>query len=126
MKEASLTKLGIKKAEFYAYHGVKSEEQTLGGKYEIDLDMWYDATAAIINDDVNIALNYEEAMACIEEVINDDSYNLIETIANEILNSVMEKLSNLQKATVWVRKINVPIGHVVSHIEAEQSMLRTK
>lgn len=125
MKEASLTKLGIKGAEFYAYHGVKSEEQTLGGKYLVDLDMWYDAKAAIINDDVNYALNYEEAIACIEEVLNDDAYNLIETIANEILNNVMEKLENLKKATVVVRKMNVPIGHVVKYIEAEQTMTRT-
>jgi len=125
MKVASLTKLTINGAIFFAYHGVKSEEQTLGGKYEIDLSMWYDATTAIINDDVKHAMNYEEAMGCIEEVINDDSYNLIETIANEILNSVMEKLSNLQKAEVRVRKFNVPIDHVIGYIEAEQSMTRT-
>ena len=46
MKEASLTKLGIQNAQYYAYHGVKKEERKLGGKYEVDLDMWYDATNA--------------------------------------------------------------------------------
>ncbi len=125
MKESSTMKLSIVGAQFFAYHGVKSEEQTLGGKYEIDLDLWYDATAAIINDDVNYALNYEEALNCIKEVINDDSYNLIETIANEILNLSYEKLDNLQKATVRVRKISVPIGHVVSYIQAEQTMSKS-
>lgn len=125
MKESSTMKLSIVGAQFFAYHGVKNEEQTLGGKYEIDLDLWYDATAAIINDDVNYALNYEEALNCIKEVINDDSYNLIETIANEILNLAHEKLDNLQKATVRVRKISVPIGHVVSYIQAEQTMSKS-
>ncbi|MCX7736907.1 MAG: dihydroneopterin aldolase [Candidatus Kapabacteria bacterium] len=124
MKETSLTRLTIKDAVFYAYHGVKSEEQVLGGKYEVDLDLYYNATEAIINDDVNYAVNYEEAMVCIEDVITEESYNLIETITNEILNQVMEKMPNIEKATVRVRKMNVPIRNVVSYIEAEQSITR--
>lgn len=124
MKETSLTRLTIKDAVFYAYHGVKSEEQVLGGKYEVDLDLYYNATEAIINDDVNYAVNYEEAMVCIEDVITEESYNLIETITNEILNQVMEKIPNIEKATVRVRKLNVPIRNVVSYIEAEQSITK--
>ncbi|MFA6570540.1 MAG: dihydroneopterin aldolase [Bacteroidota bacterium] len=124
MKESSLMKLSIKSAQFYGYHGVKQEEQSIGGKYEVDLDLYYDATEAIINDDVNYALNYEEAYYCIEEIINNDSYNLVETIANEILNLAMEKFANLQKADVRVRKMNVPIRRVVGYIEAEQSIVR--
>ena len=125
MKEASLMRLSIKSAEFYAYHGVKAEEQTIGGKYEVDLDLYYDATEAIINDDVKYALNYEEAFFCIEEVITaDEGYNLVETIANEILQMAMEKFPNLEKASVRVRKMNVPIRHVVKFIEAEQTLTR--
>lgn len=124
MKEMSLMKLGIKSAEFYAYHGVKNEEQSLGGKYEVDLDLYYRAAEAIIHDDVNNALNYEEAMFCIEEVISGDSYRLVETIARDILNMAMERFSQLIKATVRVRKMNVPIRRVVKYIEAEQTMTR--
>src|SRR5210317_2016418 len=106
MKKTTLMKLNIESAQFFAYHGVRAEEQSLGGKYEVDLELWYDATAAIINDDINSALNYEEAFFCIEEVIAGDNYNLIETLANEILNLLMEKFKELEKATVRVRKIN--------------------
>ena len=122
MKDTSLMKLSINGAQFFAYHGVKSEEQTMGGKYEVDLDLWYDAKAAIINDDVNYAINYEVALDCIEEIINDDSFILIETIVNEILNLISEKFDNLHKAICRVRKINVPIGNIVNYVEAEQSM----
>jgi 7,8-dihydroneopterin aldolase/epimerase/oxygenase len=124
MKTASLVKLALRGAQFYAYHGVRSEEQSLGGKYEVDLDMWYDATEAIINDDVNYALNYEEAFFCIEEVIAGDNFCLIETIGREILNMTMEKFPQLQKATIRVRKMNVPIRRVISYMEAEQSLTR--
>lgn len=124
MKIASLTKLTIKDAEFYAYHGVKSEEQNLGGKYQVDLDLFYDARQAYVNDDVKFAVNYEEAMFCIEEAIGGESYNLVETIANEILNMAMERFPHLLKARVRVRKMNAPIRRVVKYVEAEQSMER--
>jgi dihydroneopterin aldolase len=124
MKEASLMRLGIRNAEFYSYHGVRSEEKKLGGKYQVDLDMWYNPTNAIINDDVKYALNYEEAMFCIAEIISGESYNLVETIANEILNMVMEKFPALEKATVKIRKKNVPMRRVLDCIEVEQTMIR--
>lgn len=124
MKDTSLMKLSINSAEYYAYHGVKTEEQNLGGKYEIDLDMYYKATEAVVNDDVNYALNYEEAMYCIDEVISSETYHLIETIANEILNLAMEKFPQMAKATCRVRKMSVPIRRVVNYIEAEQTMVR--
>jgi dihydroneopterin aldolase len=124
MKEAYLTKLTVKAAEFYAYHGVKSEEQTLGGRYQVDLEMYYNSTKAVINDDVAFALNYDDAMFCVEDVINGQ-YDLIETIANEIINMLFDRFPMMQKATVRVRKYSAPIRTVVSYIEAEQTMQRT-
>jgi 7,8-dihydroneopterin aldolase/epimerase/oxygenase len=122
MKKTSLSRITIKNAQYYAYHGVKQEERKLGGKYEVDLIMDYDAKSAIVRDDVNYALNYEIAMYCISEVMTGDSYSLIETIANEILNSVVEKFEFLQKATVRVRKINAPMKRYVDYVEVEQTV----
>lgn len=124
MKQASFVKLSIRNAEFYAMHGVKEEERKLGGKYQVDADLYYDGTKAIVNDDVSYALNYEEAMYIINEVIESESYNLVETIANEILNMLMEKFSMMEKATVRVRKLNVPMRFILDCIEVEQSVER--
>ncbi len=124
MKKASLMKLSVKSAQFFAYHGVRAEEQNLGGKYEVDADLFYDATEAIINDEVTNSLNYEEAFFCIEEVIAGENYSLIETLTREILNMLMERFPHLKKATVRVRKMNVPVRRIVDCIEAEQTLER--
>lgn len=116
---SQIARLTIKSAQFYGYHGVKDEEKTLGGRYEVDLDLWYDATNAIATDDVTYALNYEKAMECIEDVFSGQSYNLIETVANNILEQLFERFPFLSRAAVRIRKINVPIHSVVSFIEIE-------
>lgn len=119
MGTKQIARLSIKGAQFYAYHGVKQEEKDLGGRYEVDFDMWYDATEAIVKDSVAFALNYEEAMNCIEEAIADETYNLIETVASTILDLAFERFPNLMKATIRIRKMNVPIHSVVGFIETE-------
>lgn len=124
--ENQTARLSIKSAQFYAYHGVKQEEKDLGGRYEVDLDLWYDATEAILRDSVAYALNYELAMNTIEEVFLEENTNLIETVASNILDQIFEKFPNLLKATIRIRKMNVPIHNVVSYIETELSKERKK
>lgn len=120
-----MTRLSVVNAEYYAYHGVKAEEKTLGGKYEVDLDLYYDSTTAVLNDDVRDAVNYEEALFSVSEIINgSENYNLVETICNDILNALMDKFTNLEIATVRVRKLAVPMRRVIGYIESEQTIER--
>lgn len=123
MKTSSLTKLSIRNAQYYGYHGVKPEERKIGGKYEVDLDLYYDAKMAILKDSVEDALNYEEALFVVSEVMGGE-YMLLETIANEILNMLMEKFPGLMKATVNIKKISVPMKRVVGYVSAEQTIER--
>jgi dihydroneopterin aldolase len=117
----SLTQLTIKDLEFFAYHGVKEFEKLNGGKFQVDLEILYDSTEAILTDDLSKALNYEEILYQINEIISGESFNLIETLAYEILNGIYENYPYVQKITVKVRKYNIPYKGILSYIEAEQS-----
>lgn len=120
----SPTRITINNAQFYAYHGVRRDEKEMGGQYQVDVDAVYDSTRAVLSDDVNLAVNYEELMFCIDEIISNEQYNLIETLAYEMLKSIMEKFNDVLEATVRVRKISVPIRHVIDWVECEQTMQR--
>ncbi|MBP7214497.1 MAG: dihydroneopterin aldolase, partial [Candidatus Kapabacteria bacterium] len=63
----NLTKLTIKNLEFYAFHGVKDEEKKLGGRYQMDLELYYDSSSAIATDKLSNALNFEEILHKIAE-----------------------------------------------------------
>jgi len=122
---SSLTRLSIIGAAFYAYHGVKPEERDLGGKYEVDLDLYYESKQAVISDNIGDAVNYEEALYRVSEVINsDDHYELVETLAYDILRAVMNRFANVVEATVRIRKYYAPLRQVVDHVEVEQTLVR--
>jgi 7,8-dihydroneopterin aldolase/epimerase/oxygenase len=124
MNNSSLAKLSVDNIDFYAYHGVKKEEKKLGGKFEIDVDLWYNPAKAVAADDINFAVNYEEVVFCVSEVMNGESYNLIETLANEILNMIFDKLLVVEIATVRVRKLAVPMRRVINFVETELTFER--
>lgn len=125
MKQDTLTRISIENAEFYAYHGVKKEEKKLGGKFQVDVDLTYDAKEAILKDSINAAINYEEVVFEISEIISGESFDLIETLASEILNALFDKFELIQECTIRIRKMNVPMRRIVSFVEVEQSMIRS-
>ncbi|MDC1067844.1 dihydroneopterin aldolase [Candidatus Kapabacteria bacterium] len=124
MKNFSPATIVINSAEFYAYHGVKQQEKQLGGIYQVDLELTYDAKEAAIEDNVNLAINYEEAIFVVSEIITGESCDLIETLAYEILNSLFDKFDALDSATIRVRKKNVPMRRIVESVEVEQTLTR--
>lgn len=124
MKSFSPTTIIINSAEFYGYHGVKKEEKKLGGVYQVDLEMTYDAKQAALEDNINQAINYEEAVFVVSEIMTGDSYDLIETLAYEILNALFDKFTILDSATIRVRKMNVPMRRIVENVEVEQTLTR--
>ncbi len=109
----------IKNASFYAYHGAMKEEQTIGGKFEADVDMYFDFSDAAKIDDLKKTINYAEVYQFINDVIHKKKYYLIETLATIIADNLLSSYPQLEKVKVKVRKNNVPVGGIIEHVEAE-------
>jgi dihydroneopterin aldolase len=109
----------IKNASFYAYHGALKEEQNIGGKFEADVDIYTDFSAAAAADDLNLTINYHDVYQFINRIVHEHKYYLIETLANVIAEGLLKEFSNIKKIAVRVRKSSVPVGGVLDHVEAE-------
>ncbi|MBK7106209.1 MAG: dihydroneopterin aldolase [Ignavibacteriae bacterium] len=116
----------IKNAVFYAYHGALKEEQFIGGKFEADVDMFFNFTEAAANDDLSKTINYDEVYKFINKVIHEKKYYLIETLATIIADSLLKTYPILEKINVKVRKNNVPVGGIIEHVEAEVEKRRNE
>ena len=117
----SLTKLTIKNFEIFAFHGVRDEETKLGGKFQIDVELFYDATEAALQDDISKALNYENILFDISDICTNENYKLIETLNLELLKILVENYAFIEKATVRIRKYNIPFKGILDYIESEQT-----
>jgi len=109
----------IKNASFYAYHGAMEEEQNIGGRFETDVDIYTDFSAAAEKDDLKLTVNYENVYRFINNILLEKKYFLIETVATIIADKLLHNFPNIHKVCVRVRKNSVPIGGVIDYVEAE-------
>ena len=122
MKTSDIIRLN--NAVFYAYHGALTDEQNLGGKFEIDIELFCDLTKARETDNLNETVNYEKVYSLMKAVVTGKKYNLIEALAHAIGAGVISAFSQVQKAVVRVRKPGAPIHGVVDTIEVQVETVR--
>ncbi len=109
----------IKRATFYAYHGVLSEEQSVGGKFEADVDIYTDFSEAAVKDSLKQTINYDEVYKFMYQLALEQKYYLIEALAMRISDELLKKYKQIKKVAVRVRKNNPPLGGVVDCVEVE-------
>jgi len=100
----------IEEMEFYAYHGHYREEQIVGNKFLVDLQLETDMTAPAVSDNIKDALNYQTAYRIVKEEMAIKSH-LLEHIARRILDSLYRQFgSQLIHSSIKVSKMNPPMG----------------
>jgi dihydroneopterin aldolase len=109
----------IKRATFYGYHGVMSEEQSVGGKFEADLDMYTNFAEAAKKDSLHETIDYHKVYKVLYRLALEQKNYLIESVATKIADELLTKFTSIEKIAVRVRKNNPPLGGVVDCVEVE-------
>ena len=110
----------IEDMEFYAFHGHLKEEQIVGNKFLIDLEIETDLEPAGNSDKLEDATDY--SMACrIVKLEMEKKSKLLENIAKRILDSLYLNMKKIKKATVRIRKMNPPVGAKVGSVSVIMS-----
>jgi len=104
--------------EFYAYHGALPEEQVLGQKFLIDMDLFSDLSKAGSSDQVVDTIHYGEVYQVIKACVTQDKYQLIERLAEEITRRVLERFS-CTSVRVEVHKPQAPIPGIFKDVSVE-------
>jgi dihydroneopterin aldolase len=108
----------------YGTHGVYEQEKKKGQEFRIDLQI--ELRENILNfenyksESFDNSVNYENLVNEVINVSDNNSFDLIETFAYEILNS-LKKYNNISKATVTIHKPNSPLKELVEDISVTAS-----
>ena len=106
-------------AVFYAYHGVLTDEQNLGGKFEVDVDLHCDFSRGTKSDHLKDTVNYERVYDCIRSLVLEKKHFLLESLASSIGKGILKKFSKVHSVTVRVRKPGAPVKGVIDYVEVE-------
>lgn len=109
----------IHNASFYAYHGAASDEQTLGGKFEVDVELRGDFTVAMTSDDLKQAIDYERVYARVNTIVTAKKHFLLESLARTLTRELLAAFPLADSVLVRVRKPHPPVKGVVDFVEIE-------
>ena len=115
----------LENMQFYGYHGVSEMERELGGKFEVDLEMFFSLKKAGKSDCIEDTLDYEAAYKLVQSCVVQKKYFLLEALAETIIDTCM-KTFPVHRIVVRVRKPNAPIKGVLEHVEIECDRSRSE
>ena len=104
--------------EFYAYHGALPEEQVLGQKFLIDMDLVFDLSQAGTTDQVEDTIHYGEVYQVIKACVTGDKHQLIEHLAEKIARQVLKQFP-CTSVRVEVHKPQAPIPGIFKDVSVE-------
>lgn len=118
--------MGIIKVEnirVFAHHGCLREETRIGSDYRVDLKVKADLSTSALSDQLADTVDYVFLNRVVVEEMAIPSY-LLETVAQRILDRIFSEDRGIEKATVWVSKINPPIGGDVEKVTIKMGQKR--
>ncbi|MDR2382440.1 MAG: dihydroneopterin aldolase [Prevotellaceae bacterium] len=110
----------IENMEFFAHHGCYEEERTKGNIFLVSLKIETDMMLASESDNIIDAVNYQTAYNIVKTEMMIPS-NLLENVCFRILNALYDKMTDIQKATVKVSKLNPAMGGKVEKTSVTQT-----
>jgi len=102
---------------FYAFHGTTKAEKEIGQRFFMDVELFLDLSTAGKSDNIHHTVNYEKVYNIITAVTKKSKYNLLEALAEDIVDEIAAHFPNLDRIRVKVRKPQVPLCGILDYVE---------
>jgi dihydroneopterin aldolase len=106
--------ISIHGAEFFAYHGFYPEEQKLGNKFLVDIEVSFLPLTNMKEDKISNTVDYEQLYNMIDEQMKH-TRKLIETVAQAIVDQIKDNFPVVEKIQISIKKLNPPFKGKVDY-----------
>ena len=108
-------KIVLKGITVFGYYGVSPIEREVGQKLELDVEFWSDFTKACVTDTLEDTINYERVYAKVMETVENNRFNLLETLADAICREVLGSFP-VARVKTTIRKLTLPFPNSLDHV----------
>lgn len=109
----------IHNLRFHTFNGVLPEERKNGQQLAIDVALTYPIETKVHHDDLNETISYADVRTIIDAFVHSHSYKLIESLANELLSTLLTEYRMATRIELKIRKYSVPMPGIFDDVEIE-------
>ena len=114
-----MDKIEIKNLEIFANHGVFPEENVLGQKFVISATLYTDTRKAGLTDELTASIHYGEVSHMITKFTKEHTYKLLEALAENLCQMLLQELPLLKMITLRVEKPWAPVALPLETVAVE-------
>lgn len=103
-----MDKLVLTGMQFFGHHGVFPEENKLGQRFLVDLELYFPLHSAGKSDSLEETVNYADVYETVRGITEDQTFQLIEALAEHIAIRVLQTYTIINEITVRVHKPHPP------------------
>jgi dihydroneopterin aldolase len=115
----------LKNIRTFSYHGCLVEESKIGSNYRVDLKIDTDLSKSCASDNLSYTVDYVFLNKVVEEEMALRA-NLLEHVAQRIIDRIFHESPAVTKIKVAVSKLNPPIGGDVDAVTIVLNQTRNK
>lgn len=101
--------LKLERVILYGKHGVYSEENKLGQRFIISVEIHLDLSAAGQTDRLEQTINYSEVYSILKKIVQGEPRALIETVAEHIAKALLDAYDKIIAVKISVTKPHPPV-----------------
>src|SRR5688572_11446492 len=88
-----MDKIMLNQMSFYGYHGALLEENKLGQRFVVDVELHLNLQNAGKTDQLENSVDYSHVFFAVKQIVEEERFRLIETLAEKIAEGLLAKFS---------------------------------
>lgn len=105
----------MKNLGFFGYHGALKEENVLGQKFFVDIELYVDLQKAGKSDSVVDTVHYGQVYELVKNIVENERFSLIEALGESIAQNVIDKFDLVEEIRVVIKKPEAPVRGIFDY-----------
>ncbi len=114
-----MDKIEIKDLQVFCNHGLYPEEKKLGQKFLVTAILYTNTRVAGLEDDLTKSINYGSVSHMIKNFMENNTFNLIESVCENLASHLLTNIENLTKVNITLKKPWAPIKLPLEWVSVE-------